>query len=286
MDMPFMQNKEPKKDYLEVAALDCGNDIQLWYRYLQKYVTFEENKISKDLFKRLMISPNLSKEQKRILKRVMNNSSGEHIYVCCMSEQRHGGPIRNFALDEADVTIKDDVFTMLNQKLAEKGLDLTIVCAGGFVLQTLGIRTTMDVDAFYSTSKEIEQLVEDVGDAFDINEDDELWLNNDIANMNPVPKKQYWQPYKKYSNLTIYTVSPEYLIGMKLKTGREKDKTDVAAIIQKLGLTDPVALYKKLRSMKFAVDFGDIMFAFGEALGTKWWQEWAKKNWKIIAAME
>ena len=43
MTMPFMQSKEPKKDYLEVAALDCGNNTQLWYRYLQKYVTFAKH---------------------------------------------------------------------------------------------------------------------------------------------------------------------------------------------------------------------------------------------------
>ena len=88
------------------------------------------------------------------------------------------------------------------------------------------------------------------GNIFNINQEEELWLNNSIANLNRVPSQKWCKIYKKYSNLTVYIVIPEYLIGMKLESGREKDQRDISAIIQQLDLDNPILLYKKLIQMK------------------------------------
>lgn len=271
--------------YLESAAQDCGEDLNLWRRYLRKYITFSSCKISESLKDKLLNSQRLSFSQKRILKEALHKGSAEYTKICNMSVKRQGQGLKTRNFSDDDIVIKEEVFKALNDRLAEADLHLDIVCAGGFVLQTLGIRTTMDVDAFFRTNRQVESIIEDVGEEFGINEDEELWLNNSIENLNRLPKRAYWEPYKKFSNLNVYTVNPEYLVGMKLEAGRENDQADAAAVIQKLGLTDPIAFYKKLRRMGFRIDSGDVIFAFAQALGTTWWKDYTKSHWQEISAL-
>jgi hypothetical protein len=80
-------------------------------------------------------------------------------------------------------------------------------------------------------------------------------------------------------------VIPEYLIGMKLESGREKDQRDISAIIQQLDLDNPILLYKKLIQMNFNIDFSDLLFAFGLALGTTWWKQYIKEHQQEILTL-
>ena len=41
-----------------------------------------------------------------------------------------------------------DIFDELNRRLQEKGVDLTVICVGGFVLSHYGLRTTHDKTVF------------------------------------------------------------------------------------------------------------------------------------------
>jgi hypothetical protein len=272
--------------YLEQAALKSCNDLQLWYRYLNKYVKNNKFLLKEPLFKKLLLSRYLTKAQKDILYKIVTNcDSYEHRKVCSLSKIQNHLKKEHFSIQQSNITITDHIFDCLNNKLEEHGLELAIICAGGFVLQTLGIRTTIDVDAFYSCSSEIEQLIKEVGNIFNINQEEELWLNNSIANLNRVPSQKWCKIYKKYSNLTVYMVIPEYLIGMKLESGREKDQRDISAIIQQLDLDNPILLYKKLIQMNFNIDFSDLLFAFGLALGTTWWKQYIKEHQQEILTL-
>ena len=264
------------KSFLENAAFDSSNDNNLWIRYLNKFITNEGNKITSSLYKELMESDVLNKDQKKILKEAMIPGTYMNHKVLSLSCKKRVFEDASFNFNSTPIS--DTAFELLNDRLKQKGLSLDITCAGGFVLQTLGIRATMDVDAFFSANSTVQNIINSVGDELGINEDDESWLNNSISNLNKKPDSKYCELYRSYSNLNIYMVIPEYLIGMKLKSGREKDMSDVAQIIKKLNLTSPADLFKKLNHMKFRPDFADILGCFGEAYGNKWLMSYYKEH--------
>ena len=117
----------------------------------------------------------------------------------------------------------------------------------------------------------------------DINEEDEIWLNNSIANLNAEPEDKFKEIYKTYSNLSIYIVQPKYLIGMKIKSGREKDFKDASLLIKKLDIKDPILFRKELNSMGFKrLDFADVLACFGDAYGHRWLANLYKDNSDLL----
>lgn len=268
--------------FLERAAAHSGNDTYLWERYLNKFISDNGIFLSRDDAYMLEASHVLTKEQKEILKNSLILGSEQHQKVCSISRKRVPLHRRKLIGEAVNSSINEEAFKLLNSKLEEKGLTLKIICAGGFVLQTLGIRATMDVDAFYSASSGVEGVIKSVGDELGINTEDEVWLNNSIANMNKTPKTEYCELLYDFSNLKVYAVTPEYLIGMKLSSGREKDFDDVSLIIDKQKYDDPVALYKQIRSMKIRIDLSDLLGCFGDAYGSKWLASYYKEHSKEI----
>ena len=45
------------------------------------------------------------------------------------------------------------IFGRLDEELSKIGQRLELVCAGGYVMQRHGYRTTLDVDAFYESNE-------------------------------------------------------------------------------------------------------------------------------------
>ena len=115
------------------------------------------------------------------------------------------------------------LFETLNTELAKENIDLEIICVGDFVLDYYNLRGTQDVDAFYQEDAKIRSIIEKVGDDFDVNEPDELWLNNNVANMNKLPPLSICEKAYSYSNLTVFVTPLSYILGMKLDSGRDKD---------------------------------------------------------------
>jgi hypothetical protein len=259
-----------KKIYLEKAAEISKDDMNLWCRYLNKYLV--RDRLTEDIYIRLIHSESLTQDQKRILRESRIQGSYFNNKILGMTEKNHR------KLESSDLKITDKAFQLLNDKLKENNLSLEITCAGGFVLQTLGIRATMDVDAFFYAPVKVQGLIESVGEELGINDEDETWLNNSIANVNKTPNDKYREVYKTFSNLTVYVVIPEYLIGMKLESGREKDFKDVAELIKKLKEESPKDLYNKLKDMEFHVDFADLLACFGDAYGHKWLAKYYKDH--------
>lgn len=170
-------------------------------------------------------------------------------------------------------------FELLNKELANEGLNLALICVGGYVLEQYGFRTTQDVDAFYNESLKINELIYRVGQQLGLNTSKELWLNNNVANLNPQPPSEFCEVLYSFENLTIYTVSLDYILGMKLMSAREQDLIDVGEIIKYKELQSPITLYKFLKKKGFkTVDFAYILEGFSLAYGMDWLRDFFEKH--------
>jgi len=172
-------------------------------------------------------------------------------------------------------------FQALNDMLALHHLSLHIICCGGYLLQRMGFRGTIDVDAFYKSNEEIDLLIRRVGALLDINTGRTIWLNNAVSAMSDWPDSQYCEKLHGLSNLTVDRVTIEYLLGMKLSSTRPIDKEDAGHIIKAKGLDNPIGLYCLLASMSFRLSMVSVLEAFAFAYGDEWraayWKEHSKE---------
>ncbi|UHR02949.1 DUF6036 family nucleotidyltransferase [Peptoniphilus sp. GNH] len=173
--------------------------------------------------------------------------------------------------------MREEQFKKLNDELKKINRDLTIICAGGYILEKLGIRTTIDVDAFFTSDKEIDGIIKKVGEELSINSSKENWLNNSIQNLNEIPPIEECQTDYSFSNLTVYSVPVEYLIGMKMKSMREKDIFDISRLIKILKIINPEELEAKLNKRGFNPDSSIILECFAEAYGIEWLSDYLMK---------
>lgn len=170
-------------------------------------------------------------------------------------------------------------FELLNEELANEGLNLALICVGGYVLEQYGFRTTQDIDAFYNETPKVKEVIYRVGQQLGLNTSEELWLNNSVANLNPQPLFEFCEVLYLFENLTVYVVSLDYLLGMKLTSAREQDLKDVGDIIKYRGLDSPIALYKFLMKNGFkTIDFAYILEGFSRAYGMDWLRDFFEKH--------
>ena len=121
------------------------------------------------------------------------------------------------------------------RRLNGKSIPAEIILIGGAaVLANYGFRNmTTDVDAIIQATSSMKDAINRVGDKFSLPNG---WLNADFTKTTSYSPKleQYSQYYRTFSNiLTVRTVSAEYLIAMKLKSGRKykHDLSDVIGIL-------------------------------------------------------
>ena len=176
----------------------------------------------------------------------------------------------------------ESAFNMLNNELAKINETLILICADGFVMQTNGIRVTLDIDAFYKSNAAIDNAIRIVGDVFGINKPDEFWLNNSISNMNPEPPGKYCEVIYSFTNLSVKAVVMDYLIGMKLVSARGQDLRDLAEIFKIRADINPLALMKILGDMGFEVDISILLDAFESARGMNWLDTFYLENEKEL----
>ena len=121
-----------------------------------------------------------------------------------------------------------------------------ILIGGAAILANYGFREmTTDVDAVIHAVSSMKEAVNHVGDKYNLPNG---WLNADFMKTDSYSSKldQYSVYYREFSNvLTVRTVSAEYLIAMKLCSGRKykKDLSDVIGILaehEKRG--EPIAM--------------------------------------------
>ena len=171
------------------------------------------------------------------------------------------------------------IFNSLNERLETYDQSLEIICAGGYVLDRYDIRSTMDIDAFFQTNHYIENAIKEVGDIFEINPTDELWLNNSIQSMNKKPPLEICDILYEFSNLKVYSVPLDYAMCMKLSSARERDIDDVSKIIKKLEIPSPKEMNIILEKYDFNnIDESIILEVFGEAYGMEWLEKYYVDN--------
>ena len=104
---------------------------------------------------------------------------------------------------------------------------------GASVLINYGFRNmTTDVDAMISGASAMKDAIHRVGDRYGLPNG---WLNSDFTHTDSYTPKlaEHAKHYRTFANvLSIYTVSAEYLIAMKLRSGRQykNDLSDVLGI--------------------------------------------------------
>lgn len=109
-----------------------------------------------------------------------------------------------------------------------------ILIGGASVLINYGFRNmTTDIDALIHASSAMKDAIRLVGDRHSLPND---WLNADFRQTDSYSPKlaEFSVYYKTWSNiLTVRTVSAEYLVAMKLRSGRQykSDLSDVIGIL-------------------------------------------------------
>ena len=118
------------------------------------------------------------------------------------------------------------------RKLNRKDMQAEIILIGGAaILTNYGFRDmTTDVDAIINAASSMKDAINRVGDKYDLPNG---WLNADFMRTASYSSKlvEVSVHYRTYSNvLEIRTIASEYLIAMKLRSGR-KYKNDLSDII-------------------------------------------------------
>ena len=109
-----------------------------------------------------------------------------------------------------------------------------ILVGGAAVLLNYGFREmTTDVDAVIHASSAMQEAIHVVGDKYGLPQG---WLNTDVTRTTSFSYHlmQYAKYYKTFSNiLQVRTISGEYLLAMKLVSGRlyKKDLSDIVGIL-------------------------------------------------------
>ena len=118
------------------------------------------------------------------------------------------------------------------RKLNRNGMHAEIIIVGGgSILINYSFRlSTTDIDAYTQASASLKEAVNRVSDKHDLPNG---WLNSDFRRTESYSDKlvQYSEYYKTfYKMVDIRTITREYLIAMKLKSGR-KYKNDLSDIV-------------------------------------------------------
>ena len=173
---------------------------------------------------------------------------------------------------------KKVLFEALNTELAKENSDLEMICVDGFVLEYYNLRGTQDVDAFYQEDAHIRSIIEKVGNDFGVNEPEELWLNNQVANMNRIPPRAICEKAYGYSNLTILVPPLPYILGMKLESGRDRDRQDAGEIMKLVKIRSIKDVINKLKEYGFQPDLSLILEVFEIAYGMEWLAEYMAEH--------
>ena len=137
-------------------------------------------------------------------------------------------------LTKIDKTKLDNYFNELAKIYKKKshGYVFEFVLVGGAsILVNYNFRdATNDIDAFFLPSADIKDAINAVSEKFSISTN---WINNDFQNTKSFSDKlpTFSAYYKTYKNIiTVRTIKDEYLIAMKLMSGR-KYKNDISDIV-------------------------------------------------------
>lgn len=150
---------------------------------------------------------------------------------------------RAFTQENVDIYLKE--LAKEFRKRNGKHVSAEIILIGGAsVLLNYGFREmTYDIDAIIQASSSMKDAINYVGDKLGLPNG---WLNTDFIKTKSYSHKliQYSKYYKTFANvLKVRTVSAEYLVAMKLMSGRryKNDLSDVVGILaEQQAMKDPI----------------------------------------------
>ena len=141
--------------------------------------------------------------------------------------------VNTFTKDNLDNYLKE--LAKEYRKLVGKNVPAEIILIGGAsILANYGFRDmTTDVDAVIDAASAMKDAINIVGDRFNLPNG---WLNSDFKKTNSYTPKlvEISKHYRTFSNvLNVRTVDAEYLVAMKLRSGRKykHDLSDVIGIL-------------------------------------------------------
>lgn len=137
----------------------------------------------------------------------------------------------------------DKYLLEINEYLTKEKKTGDIILAGGAVMTLVyGAReSTKDIDALFKPSSEMRDIIGKIAKKYNLSND---WLNDSVKGFFTSEMKT--TIYKKYSNLTIYTLDTEAMLALKLTSARfdSKDQEDSIFLMNCLKIDDINQLYK------------------------------------------
>ena len=140
--------------------------------------------------------------------------------------------------------------------------EITLI-GGASVVINYGFREmTYDMDAIMDAASSIRDAITFVGDKYGLPKG---WINDDFMKTDSYTPRivQYSRYYHTFSNImTVRTVTGEYLVAMKLRSGRQYkyDRSDVIGILweqEKRG--DPLSLERIKKAVEDLYDSYDVL---------------------------
>ena len=133
----------------------------------------------------------------------------------------------------------EQYFMFLGQKLDETKIKASIILLGGALMVTqIGNRkSTQDIDVVIATNdrhtyQAIQSAVLLVAKEKNLSPS---WLNDDVTIIvDQIGKPKALRQWKTFSNLTVYIPEFEYVLALKLFSGRPQDERDIRALAQRL----------------------------------------------------
>ena len=150
------------------------------------------------------------------------------------------------------------------RKRSGKEMPAEIILIGGAsVVINYGFREmTYDMDAVIDASSSMKEAINSIGDKFGLPNG---WLNDDFKKTASYTPKivQFAKHYRTYSNIvTFMTVTGEYLVAMKMKSGRKYkyDRSDIIGVLweqEKSG--DPLTIDRIIKAVENLYGSYDVL---------------------------
>jgi hypothetical protein len=133
----------------------------------------------------------------------------------------------------------------LGQKLDEMQTKASIILLGGALMVTqIGNRkSTQDIDVVIATNDQrtyqtIQQAIQLVAEEEKLSS---AWMNDDVTIIvDQIGKPKAPRHWKTFSNLTVYIPELEYILALKLFSGRPQDDRDIQALSQRLHISTKI----------------------------------------------
>ncbi|WP_206812741.1 DUF6036 family nucleotidyltransferase [Paradesulfitobacterium ferrireducens] len=131
-----------------------------------------------------------------------------------------------------------EILEVLDQKLEENRLELTLNLYGGTVMMACfdARPATRDIDALFETSPLIDNILADIAETYDLHKD---WINQDIKEPLKYLKQENLNEIYAFKNLRVLAPSAEQMLAMKILSARTepyRDFSDAEYLIKYLKL--------------------------------------------------